>query len=117
MQFVKGFLIIVIICGISSATSVRAVAVSAAETESALKQADQKLAAKEKAAPRFCWNSGSPNKTRQQSIHCSAARTKRQKLRRQRAEVQRMLDELEAGRSVDPAAVDRVLREAGVSAP
>jgi hypothetical protein len=119
MQLIK-FALIPIVATLSAGlvTAVHAAAVPAAQTESALKQADQKLAAKERVARRLCGNTGSPNKTRQQSIHCTGAtRAKRKQLRVQRQEVQTLLDELEAGRPVDPTAVDRVLREAGVSMP
>ncbi len=57
----------------------------------ALRQAEQKLAQAEQGA-------GKPAQA--------------QIVRRQRQEVRDLLDQLEAGRSVDPAAVDRVLRQA-----
>ena len=119
MQLIASVLVLVTLSvGIAAAQAGPAAPASAAKTQSALKEADQKLAEKEGAARRLCGNLGSPNKSRQQSIHCTGStRAKRERLQVQRQEVQALLDELEAGHPVDPAAVDRVLREAGVSMP
>jgi hypothetical protein len=82
----------------------------------ALKRADQVLAEREDAADRACLgNSGSPTKTAQTvSQHCSgSAAARRDEVKQQREQVEQLLDQLEAGRPVDPTAVDRVLRDAG----
>ena len=81
----------------------------------ALERADQVLADRENVAERECVrNSGSPSKTAQTAVQqCSGrAAARRDEVKQQRDEVQQLLDQLEAGRTVDPAAVDRVLREA-----
>lgn len=119
MQLITSTLVLVTLSvGIVAAQPGPALPVSAAQTQSALKEADQKLAAKERAARRSCGNLWSPNKSRQQSIHCTrSTRAKRERLHVQRQDVQALLDELETGHPVDPTAVDRVLREAGVSMP
>ena len=82
----------------------------------ALERADKVLADRENAAERACRrNWGSPGKTAQTAVQqCSGqAATRRDEVKQQRDQVQQLLDQLEAGRPVDPAAVDRVLREAG----
>jgi TolA-binding protein len=97
-------------------TSAALAGTAAPQQSQALKRADQVLAEREDAADRACLgNSGSPNKTAQAAIRqCSGtAAANRNEVKQQRDQVQQLLDQLEAGRPVDPAAVDRVLREAG----
>lgn len=99
------------------ASSVMAGTTQTRETE-ALKKADRALAQREKAVARECAvNVGSPSKNAQAAFgQCTGPETaKRAAVQHQRDQVQGLLDQLEAGRPVDPAAVDRVLRDAGQS--
>lgn len=103
-----------------AASLVLAAPLAAGETRTdeigALTQAQEKLAQAEKDATRVCRRKphAYTGKAQQNTVlRCRrVAASQRAKVHGQYLEVQDLLNQLEAGRDVDPADVDRVLREA-----